>query len=34
MTSLQCDVFDYAPKNTAVQDYQALVNELFERKIF
>lgn len=34
MTSLQCDMIDYASKNNAVLDYQALVDELFERKIF
>jgi chromosome partitioning protein len=32
MTTLQVDVIDYAPRNTAVVDYQALVSELFERR--
>ncbi len=31
MTTLQKDIIDYAPKNTAVMDYWALVEELFER---
>lgn len=31
MTTLQKDIIDYAPDNTAVQDYIALVDELFER---
>ena len=31
MTTLQQDIIDYAPDNTAVQDYIALVNELFAR---
>lgn len=31
MTTLQQDIIDYAPDNTAVQDYIDLVNELFER---
>lgn len=33
MTTLQKDIIRYAPKNNAVQDYIALVDELFERKI-
>lgn len=31
MTTLQKDILEYAPRNHAVQDYVALVNELFER---
>lgn len=31
MTTLQKDIIDYAPKNNAVLDYVALVDELFER---
>ena len=31
MTTLQQDIIDYAPENTAVQDYMALVDELFSR---
>lgn len=31
MTTLQKDIIDYAPKNNAVVDYIALVDELFER---
>jgi len=34
MTTLQKDIVDYAPKNNAVLDYVALVDELFERGIF
>lgn len=34
MTTLQVDVVDYAPDNNAVADYEALVTELFERRIF
>ena len=34
MTTLQTDVVDYAPKNNAVQDYMALVDELLERGTF
>lgn len=34
MTTLQLDIINYAPSNTAVSDYQALVSELFERRIF
>lgn len=34
MTTLQKDIIDYAPKNNAVLDYVALVDELFERGIF
>lgn len=33
MTTLQKDIVDYAPGNNAVQDYMALVRELFERKL-
>ncbi len=31
MTTLQRDIVDYAPRNNAVQDYMALVDELFQR---
>ncbi|MEG2383909.1 MAG: ParA family protein, partial [Oscillospiraceae bacterium] len=31
MTTLQKDIINYAPKNNAVLDYIALVDELFER---
>lgn len=34
MTTLQVDVIQYAPTNPAVVDYQALVAELFSKKIF
>ncbi|MEA4892938.1 MAG: ParA family protein [Peptococcaceae bacterium] len=34
MTTLQRDIVDYAPRNNAVLDYMALVDELFERGIF
>lgn len=33
MTTLQMDIIDYAPNNNAVRDYQALVRELFERRL-
>lgn len=33
MTTLQQDIIDYAPNNNAVQDYMALVKELFERRL-
>lgn len=34
MTTLQCDMIDYAPKNNAVLDYIALVDELLEKGVF
>jgi len=33
MTTLQRDIIDYAPDNNAVNDYMALVRELFERRL-
>ncbi|NLV86780.1 MAG: ParA family protein, partial [Clostridiales bacterium] len=33
MTTLQKDIIDYAPRNTAVRDYIALVDELFEKGV-
>ena len=33
MTVLQADIIDYAPDNTAVQDYIKLVDELLERGV-
>lgn len=33
MTTLQRDIIEYAPKNSAVNDYIALVDELFERGV-
>lgn len=34
MTTLQCDMIDYAPKNTAVQDYINLTDELLQKGVF
>lgn len=34
MTTLQCDMISYAPKNTAVQDYIQLTDELLKKGVF
>ncbi|WP_458863318.1 ParA family protein [Acidaminobacterium chupaoyuni] len=33
MSTLQCDMIDYAPKNNAVQDYMGLVDELLKKGV-
>ncbi len=34
MTTLQCDMVRYAPKNNAVKDYMALTDELLSKGVF